>query len=218
MLDALIGVAPLGFLAASALVIVTPGPDMTLVARNTIASGRSHGLLTAAGALCGVCVHVMAAALGLSAILASSAAAFTVVKFAGAAYLCWLGARTLLATRHGAAGDEPLPTLAPPTLAQRDTASPVAQGFLSAVLNPKLAVFFLTFLPQFVDPGNMPEVSMLAHGAVFVLMGAVWLTAWVLSLDRLSAWIAHSAVRLWIERVSGLVLVALGLRLALSRR
>ena len=218
MLDALVGVAPLGFLAASLVVILTPGPDMTLVARNTIASGRGAGLLTAAGALAGVAVHVAAAAVGLSAVLASSAAAFTVVKLAGAAYLCWLGARALWATRHGVPDDDAGAFGAGVNPVALGPSSPVAQGMLSALLNPKLAVFFLTFLPQFVDPDNMPGLSMLAHGAVFVLMGAVWLTAWVIGLDRLSAWLRRSTVRLWIERATGVVLVGLGLRLALARR
>jgi threonine/homoserine/homoserine lactone efflux protein len=217
MLDALVGVAPLGFLLAAGVIIITPGPDMTLVARNTIADGRAAGLLTAAGALVGVSVHVVAAAAGLSAVLASSAEAFTVVKIAGAAYLVYLGVRTLWATRHGPADDDAALLGAATTPLALTPSSPLLQGLLSAVLNPKLAVFFLTFLPQFVDPENMPGLSMLAHGAVFVLMGAVWLTAWVLSLDRLSLWLRRSVVRMWIERATGVVLVALGVRLAFAR-
>ena len=218
MLDALVGVAPLGFLAASTVIIITPGPDMTIIARNTIAHGRGAGLWTMAGALGGVSVHVLAASLGLSAVLASSATAFTAVKVAGAAYLVFLGVRALWATRHGASeGDEGVLSAATPAFVLAPS-SPAAQGLLSAVLNPKLAVFFLTFLPQFVDPDNMPALSMLAHGAVFVLMGAVWLVAWVLSLDRLSAWLRRSRVRMWIERITGVLLVGLGIRLAFARR
>jgi threonine/homoserine/homoserine lactone efflux protein len=163
-------------------------------------------------------LHVVAASLGLSAVLASSAEAFTVVKFVGAAYLIFLGLRALWATRHGPSDEDVglLSSVAPPVALS--PSSPVAQGLLSAALNPKLAVFFLTFLPQFVDPDNMPGLSMLAHGAVFVLMGAAWLTAWVLSLDRLSAWLRRSVVRMWIERATGIVLVGLGVRLAMARR
>jgi threonine/homoserine/homoserine lactone efflux protein len=151
MLDALVGVAPLGFLLAAGVIIITPGPDMTLVARNTIADGRAAGLLTAAGTLVGVSVHVVAAAAGLSAVLASSAEAFTVVKIAGAAYLVYLGVRTLWATRHGPADDGAALLGAATTPLALTPSSPVLQGLLSAVLNPKLAVFFLTFLPQFVE-------------------------------------------------------------------
>jgi threonine/homoserine/homoserine lactone efflux protein len=219
---ALIGESPLAFIVASVLIILAPGPDMTLVARNTIARGRVSGLRTAAGALLGVSVHVLAAVAGLSAVLTGSAVAFSVVKLVGAAYLLVLGVRTLLASRHTSRADEmsaeaELFGESAPRLVTA-TSSPMMQGVLSAVLNPKLAVFFLTFLPQFVDPDNLPEVSMLAHGAVFALMAGAWLTVWVLTLDRLSGVFRRSAVRAWMERATGAVLVGMGVRLALARR
>lgn len=214
-MDALIGVSPLGFLAASLLVILSPGPDMALVARNTIALGRGAGLRTAGGALIGVSVHVLAAVAGLSAVLTSSATAFSVLKFVGAAYLAFLGIRAILSARGGDA-DDPLRAPAPAIVSA--PSSPVAQGILSALLNPKLAVFFLTFLPQFVDPDDMPELSMLAHGAAFVAMGAAWLTLWVIGMDQIASWLRRAAVRAWIERLTGAVLVGMGVRLALSER
>jgi threonine/homoserine/homoserine lactone efflux protein len=221
-MHALVGVSPLAFVAASLLIILVPGPDMTLVARNTIARGRVAGMQTAGGALLGVSVHVFAAVAGLSAILTGSALAFTVVKFVGAAYLVFLGARTFLASRHQRDGEDPnvereLFGEASPRLVLAPS-SPVMQGVLSAVLNPKLAVFFLTFLPQFVDPDHLPAASMLAHGAVFVSMAAAWLTLWVLTLDRLAGVFRRSAVRAWLERATGAVLVGMGVRLALSQR
>lgn len=219
---AIIGESPFAFIIASVLIILAPGPDMTLVARNTIARGRASGLQTAGGALAGVSIHVLAAVAGLSAVLTGSALAFSAVKLVGAGYLLVLGARTLLASRRAPAGDdlnaeaelfgESAPRLVSATL------SPALQGVLSAVLNPKLAVFFLTFLPQFVDPDNLPELSMLAHGAVFALMAGAWLTVWVLTLDRLSGVFRHSNVRAWMERLTGAVLVGMGVRLALARR
>lgn len=214
-MDALIGVSPLGFLAASLLVILSPGPDMALVARNTIALGRGAGLRTAGGALIGVSVHVLAAVAGLSAVLTSSATAFSVLKFVGAAYLAFLGIRAILSARGGDADD---PLRAPAPVIVSAPSSPVAQGILSALLNPKLAVFFLTFLPQFVDPDDMPELSMLAHGAAFVAMGAAWLTLWVIGMDQIASWLRRAAVRAWIERLTGAVLVGMGVRLALSER
>ncbi len=221
-MDALVGPSPLAFLAASVLVILAPGPDMTLVARNTIARGRMSGLWTAAGALLGVSVHVLAAVAGLSAILTGSAVAFSAVKLAGAAYLLLLGARTLFASRATArsdataAGEELFAESAPRLITA--TSSPLLQGALSAVLNPKLAVFFLTFLPQFVYRDDLAELSMLAHGAVFVLMASAWLTVWVLTLDRLGSILRRSSVRAWMERATGAVLVAMGLRLAFAHR
>jgi threonine/homoserine/homoserine lactone efflux protein len=221
-MHALVGVSPLAFVAASLLIILAPGPDMTLVARNTIARGRIAGMQTAGGALLGVSVHLFAAVAGLSAILTGSALAFTVVKVAGAAYLVFLGARTLIASRHQReSGDSNIERElfgeASPRLVLAPS-SPVMQGVLSAVLNPKLAVFFLTFLPQFVDPDHLPEAGMLAHGAVFVSIAAVWLTLWVLALDRLAGVFRRSAVRVWLERATGAVLVGMGVRLALSHR
>lgn len=214
-MDALIGVSPLGFLLASLLLTITPGPDMTLVARNTIARGRAAGLQTAGGALLGVSVHIVAAVAGLSAVLTSSAQAFTIVKLAGAAYLIYLGVRAILDARH--AGDTDAFAGAAPRLAASPS-SPLVQGMLSALLNPKLAVFFLTFLPQFVDPDRMPEASMLAHGGVFIAMAAVWLPLWVLSLDRLAGLLRRANVRAWLERITGVVLIGMGLRLAFERR
>jgi threonine/homoserine/homoserine lactone efflux protein len=221
-MHALIGESPLAFFAASMLIILAPGPDMTLVARNTIARGRASGLLTAGGALIGVSVHVLAAVAGLSAILTGSAIAFSAVKLVGAAYLVVLGARTLVASRHTRQAEElnaetELFGETAPHLVTA-TSSPVLQGLLSAALNPKLAVFFLTFLPQFVDPHDLPEVSMLAHGAAFALMAAAWLTIWVLTLDRLAGVFRRSVVRAWMERATGAVLVGMGVRLALARR
>jgi threonine/homoserine/homoserine lactone efflux protein len=218
--DALIGQSPAAFLFASILIILAPGPDMALVARNTIARGRGAGLVTAGGAMMGVSVHVAAAVAGLSAVLTSSAYAFSIVKLVGAGYLLYLGARTLLASRRtGREGDrdneaelfgEASSRLAP--------SSPALQGMLSAVLNPKLAVFFLTFLPQFVDPHHAPEASMLAHGAVFIAMASTWMLVWVLTLDGLSGVFRRSAVRAWMERATGAVLIGMGVRLALAHR
>lgn len=184
-MHALVGVSPFAFLAASQLVILAPGPDMTLVAHNTIARGCIAGMQTAGGALLGVSVHVFAAVAGLSAILTGCA----LVHRREVRGRSVLGARTFLASRHGRDGEDQndereLFGEASPRLLLTPS-SPVMQGVLSAVLNPKLAVFFLTFLPQFVDPHNLPEASMLVHGAIFVSMAAAWLTLWVLTLDRL---------------------------------
>lgn len=160
-MHALVGVSPLAFIAASVLIILAPGPDMTLVARNTIARGRLEGMQTAGGALLGVSIHVFAAVAGLSALLTGSALAFTVVKFVGAAYLVFLGARTLIASRRQRESDDPnvereLFGEASPRLVLAPS-SPVMQGVLSAVLNPKLAVFFLTFLRSSSTPTTCPK-------------------------------------------------------------
>jgi threonine/homoserine/homoserine lactone efflux protein len=216
-MHALIGHSPAAFLVASMLIILAPGPDMTLVARNTIARGRTAGMRTAAGALLGVSMHVLAAVAGLSAILTGSALAFSVIKVAGAGYLIFLGTRALLASRSDDDGGRELFGEAAPRVVLAPS-SPVLQGVLSAALNPKLAVFFLTFLPQFVDPHDLPEASMLAHGAAFIAMASIWLTLWVVALDQISSAFRHARVRAWMERATGAVLIAMGVRLALAQR
>src|SRR5688500_6266113 len=133
-----------GFIAVATLVVVTPGPDMTLVARNTFASGRLSGLATSAGTCSGLLVHATAAALGLSAVLLASSQAFTVVKVAGAAYLIFLGIRTILGARRETSFRDG---------AKVDPWAAYRQGILTNVLNPKVAIFFLSLLPQFVEPG-----------------------------------------------------------------
>jgi threonine/homoserine/homoserine lactone efflux protein len=221
-IDALVGQSPTAFLLASILIILAPGPDIALVARNTIARGRGAGLVTAGGAMAGVSVHVAAAVAGLSAVLMSSAYAFSIVKLVGAGYLLYLGARTLLASRRtGRDGDDGAKSEIFGEASSRlvlAPSSPALQGMLSAVLNPKLAVFFLTFLPQFVDAHHAPEASMLAHGVVFIAMASTWMLVWVLTLDGLSGVFRRSAVRAWMERATGAVLIGMGVRLALARR
>jgi len=213
-MDALVGVSPGAFLIASIVLIITPGQDMTLTARNTIAHGRNAGLATAGGLLVGVSVHALAAVLGLSALLLASETAFTVVKVAGALYLAYLGVRMILGSFGRA--DEEEGVLSGREV--RGLRSHFAQGVVSAVLNPKLAVFFLTFLAQFVDPDNHPSASMLAHGMVFILLAAAWLWTWVSLLDRLGVTLRRPAARRWMERLGGAALVGLAARLALAHR
>jgi threonine/homoserine/homoserine lactone efflux protein len=183
---------------------------MALVAKITLDRGRRAALMTSLGICSGLLVHATASALGLSVILATSAEAFTIVKLAGAAYLAYLGLRSL---RDSFGVDD-----APVTVVRGRAATPFFQGLLNNVLNPKVAVFYLTFLPQFIDPtGNVLAQSLLfalAHAA----MGIAWLTAYAYVLARLSAFFARRGVRAWLERVTGAVLVALGLRLAFERR
>jgi RhtB (resistance to homoserine/threonine) family protein len=192
------------------LLTISPGADMALVAKITLDRGRRAALIASLGICSGLLVHATASALGLSVILATSAEAFTIVKLAGAAYLAYLGLRSLRDSFRHDASVESAPA--------RRAATPFFQGLLNNVLNPKVAIFYLTFLPQFIDPsGNVLAQSLLfaiAHAA----MGIVWLAAYAYVLARLSAFFARRGVRAWLERVTGAVLVALGLRLAFERR
>jgi threonine/homoserine/homoserine lactone efflux protein len=162
------------FVAVAAIIVIVPGADMALVARNTLAGGRPAGLRTATGTLLGLGVHAGAALIGLSAVIAASATAFNVVRLVGASYLVWLGLQTLWATRkrsqpitvdeHNRSRNMP-----------RTVQAPLVQGILTNVLNPKLALFFLSFLPQFVDTSRpaTPQIAVLT--GTFIVMGAIWL-------------------------------------------
>ena len=204
---------PPGLIAAAvvlALLTVSPGADMALVAKVTLQRGRSAAFVTTLGISSGLFVHATASALGLSVILATSADAFTVVKLAGAVYLAYLGVRSLRASFAPTGPDVP----AWPSHA----AGPFLQGLLSNVLNPKVAVFYLTFLPQFVDPrGNVLAQSVFL-AAVHAVMGVVWLTAYAYVLGRLARAMTGGTLRRALERVTGVVLVGLGLRLAFETR
>jgi RhtB (resistance to homoserine/threonine) family protein len=197
-------------LAVLALLTISPGADMALVAKITLDRGRRAALLASLGICSGLLVHATGSALGLSVILATSAEAFTVVKLAGAAYLAYLGVRSLRDSFHV----PPLEATAP----RKRYATPFVQGFLNNVLNPKVAVFYLTFLPQFIDPARNVLAQSLLFAAAHAVMGIAWLSAYAYVLARLSVVFARRGVRAWLERVTGTVLVALGLRLAFERR
>jgi threonine/homoserine/homoserine lactone efflux protein len=196
-------------MAVLALLTISPGADMALVAKITLERGRRPALLATLGICSGLLVHATASALGLSIILATSAEAFTVVKLVGAAYLAYLGVQSLRSSfRHG--GVE-----APST---RRGMSPYLQGVLSNVLNPKVAVFYLTFLPQFMSPGDNVLLRSLAFAVAHAVMGIAWLSAYAYVLARVSGALGGAGVRRWLERVTGVVLIGLGARLALERR
>jgi len=195
--------------AVLALLTISPGADMALVAKTTLERGRRAALLATLGICSGTLVHATASALGLSVILATSADLFTAVKLVGAAYLAYLGIQALRGSFR------PDDTHAAP---KRRGATPYLQGLLTNVLNPKVAVFYLTFLPQFMSPGDNVLLRSLAFALAHSVMGIVWLSAYAYVLSRISALVGRSGLRRWLERVTGVVLVGLGARLALERR
>ncbi len=197
-------------LGVLALLTISPGQDMALVAKITLERGRRAALVTSLGICSGLLVHATASALGLSVILATSAEAFTIVKLAGAAYLAYLGVRSLRDSFRNAVVAESAP--------RRRLATPYVQGLLNNLLNPKVAIFYLTFLPQFIDPAGDVLAQSLLFAVAHAVMGIVWLSAYAYVLARLSRLFARSGVRRWLERVTGVVLVGLGLRLAFERR
>jgi threonine/homoserine/homoserine lactone efflux protein len=193
----------LSFVGVAAVVIVTPGVDMALVTRNGLLRGRGAAVSAAVGITVGNLFWTLAAAFGLAAVVAASAAAFTVIKIAGAVFLVYLG---LKAIRHAGA---PLPP--------GKAGSGFRQGIASNLLNPKIAVFFTSLLPQFV--GTDPTaLDLIVLGALFSVMGLAWLCAYALVVSRGRSVLQRPAVKRALDRVTGVVLVGLGLRLALERR
>jgi len=201
------------FFAAALALSIAPGPDLTLIVAHTLRGGRRCGFAAMAGIWVGAMGHVMLAAFGLSAILAASATAFAVIKWAGAAYLVWMGLRALV----GAGG----------LAAQKETHGTGSgawrifrQGVFTDLLNPKVAIFFLAFLPQFVVPGAGPVWAQLAlHGMLVILSAAVVEPPLILLGDRLADGLhGHARAARWLDRGVGGVLVALGVRLALIER
>lgn len=200
------------FVVAGFLLNVTPGPDMAFIMARSAQGGWPAGAAAALGVGAGTFVHIAAAAVGLSALLAASATAFTIVKLIGAAYLVWMGIAMLRGSgRHVAAGSS-----AP----GRGTLAIFGQGFLTNALNPKVALFFLAFLPQFIAAGAANKAwAFVSLGLIFDLVGTAWnlLVAWAAARAAALAG-AESAVRLWLERSLGVSFVGLGLKLALAQR
>jgi threonine/homoserine/homoserine lactone efflux protein len=202
------------FTVAATLVTIVPGPDMALVARRAITDGWRRASVTSAGIVTGLLVHATASAVGISAILVRSATAFTVLKIAGACYLVVLGILSFRAARRTAR--EPVEVGAEERRPRSGRTS-FLQGFLNNVLNPKPALFYFAFVPQFVEPGD-PVVTLIGIlVAIHIAISIVWLVAWAWLVGRASAVLAPRW-RATLERVTGTVLVALGLRLATTSR
>jgi threonine/homoserine/homoserine lactone efflux protein len=203
----------IGFLGVAVLVIVTPGPDTALTIRNTLIGGRAGGVATAAGVVAGQAVWALATSLGVVALLLASEPAFAAVRLAGAAYLVFLGAQTLLAAWRGgswvAAAGEETSALAPRVAAR--------QGLVSNLGNPKMAAFFPSLLPQFVPAGEPAFLPLLSLGLLFCTMTLVWLTAYAVVVSRAQGLLRRTGVKRALEAATGTVLVALGLRLAAER-
>jgi threonine/homoserine/homoserine lactone efflux protein len=201
------------FLAVSVVVIVTPGPDTALTIRNTLLGNRRSGIFTAVGVVTGQATWALATAVGVAALLAASERAFTAVKLIGAAYLIFLGAQALLAAlrRRPRERVEEARRRLPAAFAFR-------QGLVSNLTNPKMAAFFPALLPQFAPEGGASFPALLALGLVFCSLTLAWLAAYAAAVARAGDLLRRPSVRRATEAVTGAVLVALGLRLAVERR
>jgi threonine/homoserine/homoserine lactone efflux protein len=201
------------FIGAGILLNLTPGQDTMFILGRSLSGGLRSGIASAFGIAVGSICHTLAAALGFSAIIATSATAFTIVKLLGAGYLIFLGIRMLM-SRASPQPDNPA--------AARSSApwSCFRQGILTNVLNPKVALFFLAFLPQFIDPSSSTKaLAFLSLGATFITTGLIWCLVLASAAARLrSFFVRNPNVRTLIDRVTGALFLTLGVRLAWTRQ
>jgi threonine/homoserine/homoserine lactone efflux protein len=197
---------PLLFLGVITLLTITPGADMAMVSRSAFLGGRRAAFATTLGIAAGCMIWAIASAAGVAAVLAASETAYDALRLAGAAYLVWLGVQSLLAARSGQFEE------------MRSTRltrhSPFRQGLLTNLFNPKIALFYTTFLPQFIRPGDPVLLLSIGMATVHIVLGIVWLSAYAWLLDRAVDAFKGSRLRWALDAVTGSVLVAIGVRVA----
>jgi RhtB (resistance to homoserine/threonine) family protein len=199
------------FSGLAAVLTLIPGADTALVTRNTLDGGRRSAFFTTLGICTGLTVHAMASALGLSAILRISSLAYSVVKFAGAAYLLYLGIQTL-----GSSAKSELRSCS--LSAESLLGNSFRQGLITNMLNPKVALFYLTVLPQFVSPQYSVLLQSFLLAGIHIAMGLVWLSLYAYFLGGFQQVMSRPAVRRGLERLTGALFIGLGLRLAWEKR
>jgi threonine/homoserine/homoserine lactone efflux protein len=194
--------ALLAFAAAAAVLVVLPGPDTMIMLRAIAVSGRVGALRTAAGIVTGLTIWIASASIGLAALLKASEVGYTTLRIAGAIYLLGIGIQALRA-RGGLEKSGLLGT-------------GYSAGLACNLFNPKVGVFFVTFLPGFVPHGASVGTTSLVFGGIFIVETAIYFTAMLLAVERLTRWLRDEAIRRRIERLSGCVLIGFGIRLAVE--
>ncbi|MFD9625291.1 LysE family translocator [Peribacillus muralis] len=201
------------FVLMCILLILLPGPDTAIATRNTVTDGTKGGFKTMLGTCCALLIHTSAAVFGLSAIIVKSALVFSVFKYVGAIYLVYLGIKTLWGLKNNQAASAE----GAPIKSKYENQSCFKQGFLTNLLNPKVAVFFLTFLPQFVDPGNTTFLPFLIMGITYTVLTALWFIFYIYLLNQISAFMKRPRTQAIFEGVTGMVLIGFGIKLALEK-
>ena len=210
------------FVPMAALLVMLPGPDFALIAKISLMNGRPQGQAAAVGVALGICVHTTAAMLGISAIIAQSVLWFSILKYLGAAYLIWLGIHAL---RAGQCVSQAVVRTAPqheamrpaPRLSLRQWLHFFGQGFLTNALNPKAVLIFLTFLPQFMDPHAPLAPQFLTLGGILSGLCLFWYVPLAYMLGRVRHIFENSRFQKWMQRCTGLVFIAFGLKLATAQ-
>ena len=201
------------FMATAVVLVLTPGQDTFFILGRSIASGRPAGIAAALGITVGSIGHTLLAALGLSALLATSPYAFTVVKFAGAAYLFYIGVRALLSRSSGLPGE-------PANGGDDGRWSAFRQGIVTNLLNPKVALFFLALMPQFISADSNHKVAaFIALGVSFMTLGLAWCLVLAIGASSLRAlFLRRPSMASILNKVAGSMFIALGIRLATARQ
>ena len=192
------------------MLIILPGPDTAIVTKNTLTVDRISGMKTMVGTLCALMIHTTMAVVGLSAILVKSALLFSIIKYVGAIYLVYLGIRTLIAMRKKKA-------LTVDAIPDQKSSSSFLQGFFTNLLNPKVAVFFLTFLPQFVATDVSPLFPFFLLGLTYTVLTAVWFIFYVSLLHKVRQFMNKPSTQKVMEGLTGAVLVGFGVKLAFEK-
>ena len=198
------------FFAAVVLLELSPGADMAFMLGQTVRNGPKAGFAALFGSLVATYFHVAMAAIGLSAVIATSAVAFSIIKWAGVIYLVWLGLQAFKSSKGANTAEDIKPTT---------TRSVFVQGMLISALNPKVAIFFLAFLPQFVVEGAGPvSLQLLLHGTLLVVVGLLLQSPLILMGSRIASTLKENQnLRNWLDRCLGALFIALGVRLAISK-
>ena len=203
----------IAFTFAATLLTLTPGLDTALVLRTAAAEGRRAAAFAACGILLGLGVWGALVALGVAALLSASALAFALLKWAGGAYLVWVGARLLLKPRAGWTGDVAATTAS----AGAGDRGPLVRGAMTNLLNPKVGVFYVSFLPQFTPPDVNAAGWTLLLVAIHATMGLIWFAVLIAAAAPLGGWLKQAAVVRWMDRAVGALFLAFGVKLALAR-
>jgi threonine/homoserine/homoserine lactone efflux protein len=205
----------IAFVGIAALVICTPGPDTAMTIRNALLGGRPAGLATAAGVSTGLAIWALATSAGLVALLIASEPLFLAVKYAGAAYLVWLGVQSLRAAFGPTAHQQ---AIAQPPGRGLSPRQAYVQGVVSDLSNPKIAAFFSSMLPQFAPAGAADFMGLAALGLLFSAMTLLWLTGYAFATARMADALRRPRIRRTLDGITGVTLIGLGLKLAAEER
>ncbi|MED3398368.1 LysE family translocator [Bacillus wiedmannii] len=201
------------FIIMSICLIILPGPDTAMATKNTLVAGKVGGVKTVFGTCVALLIHTLAAVIGLSAIIVKSALLFSIFKYVGALYLIYIGIKALLAVRNKEGFDTNDISL---NNEDKHT-SCFRQGFLTNLLNPKVAVFFLTFLPQFLNPNHNTFIQLLVMGLTYLVLTVIWFAFYIFLIDKISAFMKKPRTQRYIQGLTGIVLIGFGIKLAFEK-